>query len=124
MSAPPSRQSWIWHLAGEIAEHCRAHGSHVDDIELAVRPIDGALRVTACDMQLGTRRRPCIVTTGTLPSGGDPQTVGQEIAQALRKELARLSRPDPVVEGVALTTAVRQMAVSVRAHVRPERFRA
>lgn len=92
MRVPPSRPSWIWWLAQQAAERCCQLGSEPEDLAIEVKRIDGALRVSIGDVNLGGRRRPFVMAAGSVPGRGDPRRLAADLHASICNEIQRLRR--------------------------------
>lgn len=88
MPAPPSRESWIWHLAAQTMEHCRALGAYLDDLEITVVPLKDAALVSISDWQFRRRGVPLLVASAAIP--GADKSIAQEIRRAIETEKERI----------------------------------
>lgn len=86
MPAPPSRKSWVWHIAQTCAEHCTALGSELEDMDIQVESGSDVLSVAVRDRTCSGKYT---VAGGVLP-GDDPEALKQEIHMAIGTELSRL----------------------------------
>lgn len=88
MPAPPSRESWIWHLASQTMEHCHALGAYLEDLQIVVVPLKDAAMVSISDWQFCRRGVPMLVASAAIP--GADQSIAQEIRRAIETEKARI----------------------------------
>lgn len=93
MPAPPSRESWVWHLAAKTMEHCQALGAYLDDLEVVVVPLKGAALVSISDWQFRRRGVPLLVASAAIP--GADKSIAQEIRRAIEAEAKRVGYTEP-----------------------------
>lgn len=94
MAVPPSRESWVWHLATQTMEHCCGVGTRIEDLEVEVAELDGVAVVSVSDWTFKRRGVPMLVAAGAIP--GADSSVKAELWRAIETEQRRLGRKAPV----------------------------
>lgn len=93
MPAPPSRESWVWHLAAQTLEHCQALGGYLEDLEVSVVPLEDVALVEISDWQFRSRGVPLLVASAAIP--GADGSIAQEVRRAIEAEAKRIGYVEP-----------------------------